>query len=63
MNMDDAKAFIKKYDTNKDGKLDLDELSEALALAENAQTKHFALLPNAGLSRDEKVLHLVDPRD
>ena len=42
--IEEAQAFVTKYDKNKNGKLDLDELSEAIA-AMSDQKQHFALNP------------------
>ena len=44
VHMDEAQAFVTKYDKNKDGKLDLDELSEAIA-AMSEDKQFFALNP------------------
>ena len=42
--IEEAQAFVTKYDKNKDGKLDLDELSEAIA-AMSDDKQFFALNP------------------
>ena len=59
MYKEDAEAFVKKHDKNKDGKLDLGELSEALALAANKVTRYYVLHPEQA-EEEEFMEDLID---